>query len=496
MLFVALTIVYLLWSWSPVLGGLGGDNANYLLMARYYSPYSATSGVAEYFAIQSIYPPLFPLLLGIAGGGESLLTAHLITTLFLLGSFAVFYWWLLNEHIAPIVAFFVLLSFASLPGIYLQTLSIHSENLYILFSLWVLACASSIQPSDRKSRYRMIIAVVALACAYLTRGAGLSLSVAWLFWLWINRNHNRYLYSLLAVIPILLWSRFGGTGSTDYWEQLVHGYQNPVYFFNQIGVQAGYLFAGWIANFGTSRASFLAGCVLLFLGLSAAVWRTVSGKMDGFYVWVYIAMITLWPFPAEAQRLVLVLIPVLLWQIAWACSRLKVKLPNTGLMFTGVLTILLVSSLPEVALTFQRYHHSLPPTVPADYKHTDGWYAPDIRIASYWVQSMAAVETDLSQLNGSVPPEACIFAIKPSVVALLADRVSKAPPKIEQQNFDQAIQAGGCNYFYLLSFTSPTYPSPLYPYQRLQGRLEIIRTSGIERMDGQKQMLAALARIQ
>ena len=85
---------YFLWTWSHELAEFGGDNAYYLLMAQHFSPWSANYVVAEYFANRSQYPPLFPLVLAMFGGGNSVLAAHLITTSFLLLSFLVIYKWL------------------------------------------------------------------------------------------------------------------------------------------------------------------------------------------------------------------------------------------------------------------------------------------------------------------------------------------------------------------------------------------------------------------
>jgi len=82
---LALTFIataYYLWTWSDVLAHFGGDNAYYLLTANYLSPYSSANPVASYYSGISQYPPLYPLLLALSGGGESLLMAHIVTTTF------------------------------------------------------------------------------------------------------------------------------------------------------------------------------------------------------------------------------------------------------------------------------------------------------------------------------------------------------------------------------------------------------------------------------
>lgn len=496
LLFALIGTAYVIWSWSTVLGGFGGDNAHYLFMARHFSPYSVESAVTAHFAANSIYPPLFPLLLGLVGGGESLLAAHLATTSFLLAAFGVFYWWLRLEGLGMIAACVTLLALVLLPGVYLQTLSVHSENLYLLCSLAALACAS-VARREKTAYPWMAWAIVALAAAYLTRGAGLALVVAWLAWLWLNRMPQRMMFSILAILPIILWSQFGSTNSTNYWAQLTNGYHDPSAFFSQVWVQSQYLLGGWLANFGSSRTAFITGTLILSLGLIAALWRTKLRHMDGLYVWCYLGMAVLWPFPAESQRMVVVLFPILLWQSVWMLGKWKLESSNIQPLRIGLLVILLLSALPEFALNVQRFHSPLPSEVPQAYRHTEGWYSPNSTIAISDVKFTAALESDLLRLGETVPKDECIFAIKPSIVAFLSGRISKAPPSVQadQALFEQGLRAEGCRYFYMLAFASPSYPVTMYPYQRLESRLNIIKPTLLQTTDGQLGVAGLFARL-
>lgn len=496
-LFAAIAALYLGWSWSSVLGGFGGDNAHYLFMARHYSPYAAASPVAEAFAAHSIYPPLFPLLLALTGGGESLLAAHLATTACLVGAFGVFFWWTRLAGASRGYAALALLVLALLPGLYLQTLSVHSENLYMLCSLAALACASRMEGAAQPARW-LALAVTATAAAYLTRGAGLALVAAWLAWLWLNpRQPGRLAWSLLGLLPVVLWSQFGSAASTDYWSQLVHGYRDPHALLEQVLLQCRHLLGGWAANFGTSRVALAAALLLLALGLSAAAWRTWLRRMDGFYVWAYLGMVVLWPFPAEAQRLILVLAPVLLWQALWGLLRLQQAAHALKPLLAGSMAAFLLASIPEFALTVQRFATPLPPDVPDAYRHTANWYGADLESAAASVRFIATLEADMQRLGERVPEGECIFSIKPSVVAYLSGRTSKAPPGVrsEQSAFEQALAADGCRYFYLLGFASPSYPVPLYPYDRLQDRLEILGGALLPAPDGGQHVLGLLAQL-
>ncbi|MFT5392614.1 MAG: hypothetical protein ACI8PT_002812, partial [Gammaproteobacteria bacterium] len=87
---ILLTYLYLVWTGGGELAGLGGDNAIYLLTAQHFSPWSAPSEVAQYFARHSQYPPLLPLTLGLVSSWDSpqsvLYAAHASIALTLLFS--------------------------------------------------------------------------------------------------------------------------------------------------------------------------------------------------------------------------------------------------------------------------------------------------------------------------------------------------------------------------------------------------------------------------
>ncbi len=495
-LFVIICTFYLSFSWSSVLGDFGGDNAYYLFMAQQFSPYSASSSaVSGYFATNSIFPPFFPLLLGLTGGGDSLLAAHLVTTSFLLVAFVMFFWWLSDEGLGLTVAIATILVVVSLPGIYLQTLSVHSENLYLLCSLAALACASAAQ---RKTVYLwMILAVMAIAAAYLTRGAGLALVAAWIGWLWLNRMPKRFTFSLAAILPVILWSCFGSTHSTKYWQQLLQGYSHPETFTNQVWTQIHYLFAGWQRNFGIDGTAPIASILLLVTGLVASLWRTWLRHMDGFYVWCYLGLIILWPFPAEAQRMVLLIFPILLWQTVWMLSRWRWEIRGIKPIDAAVLAILMLSLLPELALNMQRFFIPLPSGIPESYRHTEDWYCPNLSDAIFRTQFSAALESNLAHLDKFVPEGECIFTIKPSIVGYLSGRISKSPPNdsMDDASFERALKQQECRFFYLFAFASPSYPVAMYPNDRLRERLEIQDRASFHSREGHLQIVGLLSRL-
>ena len=130
--------LYLFWTWNPELAGLGGDNCIYLLTAKYYSPWSPPSDIARHFAQHSQYPPGYPLLLSLTGGGESVLAAHLATTACFLLALITLRSWLNTLGMQKTTIFLTLMLFALLPGTVKICMFILSENLYLLLSVLAL----------------------------------------------------------------------------------------------------------------------------------------------------------------------------------------------------------------------------------------------------------------------------------------------------------------------------------------------------------------------
>jgi hypothetical protein len=495
LLLLAVAAGYLYWSWSTILGGFGGDNANYLLMAQYYSPFSAASAPALHVGSTSIYPPLFPILLGLFDGGHSLLVAHLVTTGCLIIAFMLFYRWLKIEKIDTHIRLWSLIALALLPGIYFQTLSIHSENLYLVLTTAALLSLSIAQ--HHKSQRQILFTIFFISAAYLTRTAGIALILAALTWLWLHRAPQRVWFSLLLISPVLIWSQIGNTSSTNYWQYLLNGYHNPAGIADQIVVQSRYLFEGWKVNFGDSRASTVAGIATLAIGLTGAAWRTRLGYADGIYVFCYLLMATIWPFPAEAQRLTVAIMPVILAQSVWVAYRWQLATTKIRPLLVVLLATILIAVVPEFLLHLHRFQTPMPEGVPASYSRAEWWYATDIKAAEESIRSMAALETGMRNLKDKVPENECIVAIKPSVVAYLSERESIPPLSnaADAATFEHAAITGECRYFYMIIYTSPSYSAPLYPYERLKHMLEIIEPTYLAPGSNDDSIVGLLARI-
>jgi hypothetical protein len=475
--FVLLCGIYYLWGWSRVLGDFGGDSAYYLLVAKHFSPWSVHSDVAAYYFTHSLYPPLYSLILAMFGGGESLLVAHLVTVTCLLLALVTLYVWLRALDLSVLVAWVTTLLLALMPGTYMEALSVHSEYLYLLLSLVGLLAVTFVEKSGRTIWYW--VGALSIAAATLTRGAGISLVSAFVVYLMFRRPARASLYALVSVLPMFLWNVLRdkpGPGYLGFFVEKYSGISLDVLLSN-VGVELHAVWYGWVENFTSSPIGFPVMGVVGSVCLMGMAYRFYLRKLDALYSAAYLLLVLIWPFPAEAQRLILVITPVFLAQGLLVVGpllqgRIGHRLLNIRVIM--LLSIFLVS-LPALVLTANRFMQRQPDDL-AELRHSPGWYALEPREAFNNIVFDKVIASHLRQIEDIVPVGSCIYSIKPSVVAFFANRISMIPPReyLDDAAFRSYLKETNCRYFYLLGFASPSFSRVYYPADRLQNSLKVL----------------------
>jgi hypothetical protein len=467
--FLFLAFSYYIWTWSDNLRDLGGDNAVYLLTAKYYSPWSEHSDVAADFARASTYPPLFPFLLASANLGEHVAIAHAMTTSFLLAAVFCFYFWMRALGQSLLIAGISALVFALMPGTYVQALSILSENLYLLCTLGALVAVARFE-KDREVRW-LWMAAVSVTLSMLTRSAGMAVYVAFLAYLIIWRAPQRWGLGIAALLPFAFWQLLHGLNQPGYLSFFVHKYESSA----QPGLLAqlyGQIIAvsnGWIENFAVNPVGVSVAAIIGAVCLAGMAWRTYLKRFDGFYALAYLLIIILWPFPAESKRLVFPIMPVLLAQgvmlmavlpeLSFSNRRFRVAVL---FFFSSIFLI----SFPAAVLTATQFIRG---------GLGDGGYINVARTGILsddrlmWAGEINAVENDLRKIRVRFKDRDCIYSIKPSIVSFYTAVKSLAPPpeRITADEFGRMTAKSGCRFFYVMAFVSPTYKESLYPFDRL-----------------------------
>lgn len=127
-------------SWQGEIVGLVANDAAYILLADYFSPYSsATRSVAAFVAQHGVFPPLYPLTLALAGvGADSVWWAHVMTKMMVLAAMYAAARLFRHPQSNPGVAFVYAAMLFLMPSSLLQHLELLSEPLYLALTLGAL----------------------------------------------------------------------------------------------------------------------------------------------------------------------------------------------------------------------------------------------------------------------------------------------------------------------------------------------------------------------
>ena len=480
--FLSLAVIYYALGWSGDVTSGGGDSAGYLLAAQYFSPYQPHTPILIEYSKQIIYPPLFPWILAIAGGGESTLVAHLVVTTFLLLAVLVLYFWMRNESLSVWQGAVVCLIFALMPTTYFLSLDIWTEDPYLFFTLLAILGVSL---ATRKDLPRWLwLAVFAVACATLVRVAALSILVAFWLFLALHRPKNYLYLMLVSALPFVLWAIISAAtqvGISGYTSPLLKIYLTTsflTFLSHQLYIGPVALLADWQFGWlGYTQPPVLVFVVTAFGAICLAGWlyRLRYLKFDAIYVAIYLAMVFLWPSSGPLRYLSM-LTPVFLAQgfiLVVRLSQSGLWKGNPAIVSATLAVILMLALLPTFVINGRYFLQEVPPDIRIG-KHMHEWYDDNRESAILTAFFQARLISHLKEINALIPENECVFAIKPPIVTFYSRRSSYSPPGIESS--DQEFWRGmeKCRYAYFLPVNSAHFAEPLYPLARLGNRAKII----------------------
>ena len=466
----------------------GGDSAYYMLLARQLSPFWPAAPVLRPLVEGTVFPPLFPLVIGIAGGG--FLAAHLVVAAALLGSVACLYHWLRLEGAGVAISAAAAGLFALMPGTYLQALNIWTENPYLLLSLLAIVSAHQAARGNRRAWWGLAVAV---AASTVLRSAALPLLAAFVALLASRRPARWPLLLAAGLVPLVIWtawSRAHQSGMSGYLGQLsaVYGQHPLTALAAQVRSESFAILGAWRwCWLGNGGAPALDGVVLAAAALCLAGWlrRLVRREFDAFYLGLYLGLLLVWPYPGEAHRLSYVVVPVLLGQGVLEAVSIARRLPQrrAGLAPGLLLAVLAIVELPSLVFTVHRFLAPAPAGLDAA-RHTQDWYEPSAAQGVELGRAYTAIIGDLHQLGERVPEGDCITAVSAPVVMLYSGRASYTPPPADEDGFAFDKEMERCRYVYLLPVVSAHFRKPFYPEQRLEGRAQTVSEALLPRGDG------------
>ena len=474
--FCVIAPIYFIWTWTSQLGAIDSDGPAYLMMAQHYSTNTVHDSVASIAASFSRFPPLYPLALAHLHVASDLRMAHAATTFFLMLALLAMYRWLLEERLSHGQASLLVLVFASLPGSWLLGLLFQSEYLYLAWSLLALTGMSAFAQRQRKEA--LYLAALAVAAAALTRTVGITLLVPLLLLSLRAPRRVAALALFVALAPLILWSATHQHGG---------GYLGSLYLYkdhplqqlrDQLSNEIPALRFGFEQNFTEIRGfSPLVDLVGAFALTGAAV-RARRLKPDGVYVLVYTCLMLVWPYPDEARRFVWVIVPILLGQSALVIASLPTGFAERWRLqaATGAVAgAALLSSLPAIALASERAQSARDFGRP-EARGTLYWYDADAARAERWVETELLLTDAMRRIDLEIPQQDCVLSVRPELINYFSHRHSTYPPpdSVADPEFAGRLKATGCRYVFMTRRTYTGFPEPMYPFERLGGKLKVV----------------------
>ncbi len=490
---------YFTWTWNDGIGELGGDGANYLMMAQHYSPYRSANPAAAEAATFSRFPPLYPLVLAWLDPAVDLPHAHAATTACLMLALIALYAWLRREGTPAGQAALLVLLFAALPGSWLAGLSVQSEYLYLLLSLVALTLMAVYQRGGRNEA--LYAAALAVAAAVLTRTIGISLFAPLIVMLWRAPRRSGFIALTMAVLPLLAWHLLHQS-EEGYGEALnsVYGGRERGALRTQLAAELPALRSGFGDNFLlTAHLRFLADALGL-LALAGIVWRAVRLRPDGIYLVAYLTVLLVWPYPEHAQRFLWVLVPLLLAQPMLSIAEflrepVDARIPR--LITAASAGTMLLMVLPALALAADRYRSAAYTELPGA-RGFVSWYGADPASSERLVSTQVTIINAMRAIQEQVSASDCVIATRPDLVDYFGRRRSVFPPlnSVPDSQLVASLRQSGCLYVFGMSGTDSRFPDSLYPLRRLGPELEILYVSRLgEAASHRDQIIAALARV-
>jgi len=466
-LFLALALLYLASASTELGGGLGGDDAQYLLLAR---ALAQGQGYVDLYLPQhpphTKYPPLFPVLLVPFTwlGDYQLFGSHLFLAVLALTAPFALAGWARRQGYSETAALGVLLLTATIPRYYQFLLNLLSEipfMAFCYFALWWMARAGE-QP---KSRDLLIVTLATLA-ALFTRTAGIALAaaigielvrrlefrrlrlarlpafliygavVAGVFGAWLVRNRIAGGAGLGYLQEFLLKDVYRPDLGAAGWAEILGRTFTRAYFYLTLlamQVTLGSIF--YLDN--EIPISFVPLLIPIAVGWISRL-RRPDRSAEGFFLFSAIVMSAWW---YNDDRFVVPLLPLASFYLllgcrivlGWLWQRFRLASPRARAL-AGIAGLVILSHQTWTLARLVQSQHTdrLEPHEPVHLAGFGTWAIPVINWAKYdWacfseyqLELLTRVQIIYRITEARVPPGQVILSRKPTLTAWFSDRPS------------------------------------------------------------------------
>lgn len=481
------------------------DSVRYLFMADYFS--GATDALTVQTVQISIYPPLFPLMLALLGAGtENIATAHVVTSATLTLACAACFWWLSEEHLTLNERLVIILMLLVLPGIFFHSMKIASEFLFLALALSALAAMKKSSPSN----HWIVAAALMVGLSIATRTIGIAL-LPCLFLACRRLGYRKLIMSVvLSLTPYLSWRLFRESSITaksylDMFSFYLEQFSLLEIIHNLVS-QLESMLHYWIRIFDPLYPTHVAVIHVLLLTAASTVFmlRLAKLKSESVLLLFYLGIITIWPFPHELERFMIVLVPIIFFYCLLAVEYITTKfhlLAIGEILKTAVFVVILFSTLPT--LFFVQHRFSLPaPKELSGHKFLPTWYTKINHEATIFrAQQIEGMYKMMREINKYVGEDECVYTTMADLVAMYSKRKAMYLPfdmyKNAESGYGYDINSlDQCNYILMLDVSVVQVPQyeRMYPIWAINSQLDPILLSS-HTYKGDEQITAAFAEI-
>jgi hypothetical protein len=449
----------LIFTLSDGFATFNNDSANYVLLAKKWSPYFVPStAVVATWPMQS-FPVIFPLVLALSGFSESLLLCHLLVSGCLILSLGLIYF-RLKQGFNVAICLVVTLSIGMLPGMFVNSMGILSENLYMLLSILLIFSILNCISKGVVNLTSILLLGALTLIVINTRTIGVAILPALLVVIIFDRTIESGLRVRLGLIVVvtalicLVWSLlYAFEGSTSYIDLIKPSVLKSIYGLETkhiglaqiIQLNIAHLPYAWneylTLFFHQSYLPFAAifSLTLLCLIQICTVVRAVYLKLDALYLVFYFIILLLWPYPIS-DRFLHPLVILMLLQPLFLANECKNFIRKFGLvLYPSSLLILLAHSIFVHSELLDRKMWAIT-NQPTIEMYWELYKEPDARQAVKQALHFHQIFDQSTFIKNIVPENNIIAANKPVFVALLAERTTV--PLKTNISFEQQL----CNF--------------------------------------------------
>ena len=309
---------------------LSSDSANYVLMARKWSPYFLPTLAETGTWPAHSYPPGLAWFLALTGSSESLYHGHLFVSLCLLLSLA-FIAVYVRIRAGSLIALTSLILLAMLPGTLVNTMGILSENLYLLLSCVGLGVFLYCEKEKCRSPGIYLVLALVVYLLVMTRTIGLAFSAALVLKALLDRRLDPTLKQacmVIAAVSVLGWWSWSkldpqphGVSYTDLLAPVIKKTffdvsVDSISLWLVIGNNLKAIPIAWHNYFSLSNnslASVMISGFAMLVVIACLALRALRFKFDAMYAVCYVAILLFWPFSTD-DRFIHPIVAIILLQ--------------------------------------------------------------------------------------------------------------------------------------------------------------------------------------